>query len=79
MNPDEKPFLPEPTALRQGAETRSPEEEAAGADERSSRKMMDAPRDEQDRCAQLAATVPGGLFSFRLRPDGRTCCPYANP
>ena len=79
MNPDEKPFLPEATALRQGAEARVPEEEAARADERSSRKMMDAPRDEQDRCAQLAAAVPGGLFSFRLRPDGSSCCPYANP
>ena len=79
MNPDKKPFLPETTALRQGMEARVPEEEAAGDDERSSRKMMDAPRDEQDRCAQLVATVPGGLFSFRLRPDGSTCCPYANP
>ena len=79
MNQDRNPFSPEVTALRQGAETRLPEEEAARADERSSRKMMDAPRDEQDRCAQLAAAVPGGLFSFRLRPDGSACCPYANP
>lgn len=78
MNPDEKPFLPEPTALRQGAETRLPEEEAARADERSSRNLIGALRDERDRFAQIVATVPGGLFSFRLRPDGRTCCPYTN-
>jgi len=79
VNPDEKPFLPEATALRQGVEVRVPEEEAARADERSSRELIGALRDEPDRFAQLAATVPGGLFSFRLRPDGSTCCPYANP
>jgi PAS domain S-box-containing protein len=79
VNQDRNPFSPEATALHQRAEARLHEEEAAGDDERSSRKMMDAPRDEQDRCAQLVATVPGGLFSFRLRPDGSTCCPYANP
>jgi two-component system, cell cycle sensor histidine kinase and response regulator CckA len=33
----------------------------------------------QDQLAHIAATVPGTVYSFRLRPDGSTCIPYASP
>lgn len=33
----------------------------------------------QDRLAKVAATVPGVICSFRLRPDGSACMPYASP
>ena len=29
--------------------------------------------------ARVVATAPGILFTFRLRPDGTTCLPYASP
>ncbi|HOW62442.1 MAG TPA: PAS domain-containing protein, partial [Candidatus Contendobacter sp.] len=54
-------------------------EEAARASEQASRKMMEELREERDRFAKIVATVPGGIFSFRLRPDGSTCCPYVSP
>ena len=47
--------------------------------ERPSRQMVDELRNEKDRFAKIVATVPGGIFSFRLRPDGSTCCPYVSP
>ncbi|GMU67062.1 MAG: hypothetical protein AMXMBFR36_33360 [Acidobacteriota bacterium] len=31
------------------------------------------------RLERLAAAVPGVLYSFRLRPDGTICIPYASP
>lgn len=36
-------------------------------------------RAERDRFAKIAATVPGVICSFRLRPDGSACFPYASP
>jgi len=47
--------------------------------EQSSRRLADELRAERDRFAKIVATVPGGIFSFRLRPDGSDCCPYASP
>ena len=32
----------------------------------------------QEQIAQIAATVPGMIFSFELRPDGSTRIPYAS-
>jgi PAS domain S-box-containing protein len=34
---------------------------------------------ERDRFEKIVATVPGVICSFRLRPDGSTCFPYASP
>ena len=33
----------------------------------------------QDQLVKVAATVPGLICSFRLRPDGSACMPYASP
>lgn len=33
----------------------------------------------QDQLAKVAASVPGVICSFRLRPDGRASMPYASP
>ena len=33
----------------------------------------------QDQLTKIAATVPGVICSFRLRPDGSTSFPYASP
>ena len=33
----------------------------------------------QDQLAKIAASVPGVIYSFRLRPDGTTCLPFAVP
>ncbi|MBS1213914.1 MAG: domain S-box protein, partial [Proteobacteria bacterium] len=33
----------------------------------------------QDQIVKVAASVPGVIFSFRLRPDGTACMPYASP
>ena len=33
----------------------------------------------RDRLAKIAAVTPGIIYSFRLRPDGSTCMPYASP
>lgn len=33
----------------------------------------------QDQLAKVAATVPGVICSFRLRPDGSSCIPFASP
>jgi two-component system, cell cycle sensor histidine kinase and response regulator CckA len=33
----------------------------------------------QDQLASIAATVPGVIHSFRLRPDGSSSMPYASP
>jgi PAS domain S-box-containing protein len=33
----------------------------------------------RERLAKLAANVPGIIYSFRLRPDGSACFPYASP
>lgn len=33
----------------------------------------------QDQLAKVAATAPGVICSFRLRPDGSACMPYASP
>ena len=32
----------------------------------------------QDQIVQTAASVPGMIFTFQLRPDGSTCMPYAS-
>jgi hypothetical protein len=32
----------------------------------------------QDQLARIAATVPGVIYSFRLRVDGTSCVPYAS-
>ena len=34
---------------------------------------------ERDRFTTVAASVPGAIFSFRLRPDGTACFLYASP
>jgi len=36
-------------------------------------------REERNKLARLAATVPGMLFSYRLSPDGSSQIPYASP
>jgi len=33
----------------------------------------------QNQIEQVAETVPGMIYSFRLRPDGSMCMPYASP
>jgi len=33
----------------------------------------------QDHVTKVTATVPGMIYSFRLRPDGATSMPYASP
>lgn len=33
----------------------------------------------QEYLVKIAATVPGMIYAFRLRPDGSTCMPYASP
>ena len=33
----------------------------------------------QDQVAKIAATVPGMIYSFRLRPDGSASMPFATP
>jgi PAS domain S-box-containing protein len=33
----------------------------------------------QDQLTKVAATVPGVICSFRLRPDGSACMPFASP
>ncbi len=33
----------------------------------------------QDRIAQIATTVPGMIYSFRMRPDGSFCLPFTTP
>lgn len=38
----------------------------------------DALRGEQDRLEKIAAAVPGVIYTFRLRPDGTMCFPYAS-
>ena len=32
----------------------------------------------QDQLAKIAASVPGVIYSFRLRPDGTSCMPFAS-
>jgi len=32
----------------------------------------------RDRLAKIAANAPGVIFTFRLRPDGSSCLPYAS-
>lgn len=36
-------------------------------------------QEERDRFAKLAATAPGVICSFRLRPDRTICVPYSSP
>lgn len=36
-------------------------------------------RAEKDRFTRIVATVPGVICSFRLRPDGSACFPFASP
>ncbi len=33
----------------------------------------------QDQLAKIAATVPGMIYSFQLRPDGSLCLPFSTP
>ena len=33
----------------------------------------------EERLSRLMAAAPGIVYSFRLRPDGSTCIPYASP
>lgn len=33
----------------------------------------------EERLSRLAATAPGAIFTFRLRPDGSSCFPYVSP
>ena len=33
----------------------------------------------EGRLAKIAATAPGVLYTFRMRPDGSFCIPYASP
>ncbi len=33
----------------------------------------------RDQLAKTAASVPGVIYSYRLRPDGSACMPYASP
>jgi PAS domain S-box-containing protein len=44
-----------------------------------SRELRNALHDEKERFEKIVATAPGALYSFRLRPDGTTCFPYASP
>jgi PAS domain-containing protein len=42
-------------------------------------RLREALRQEQERFATIAAAAPGVILSFRLRPDGSSCFPYASP
>ncbi len=33
----------------------------------------------QDQLSKISASVPGAVYSFRLRPDGSACIPFATP
>ncbi len=33
----------------------------------------------QDQLAKIAATVPGMIYSFQMRPDGSLCLPFSTP
>jgi diguanylate cyclase (GGDEF)-like protein/PAS domain S-box-containing protein len=44
-----------------------------------SRELTEKLRSERDRFTRIAATVPGVICSFRRRPDGSACFPYASP
>jgi PAS domain S-box-containing protein len=41
--------------------------------------LREALREQQARFAKIAATVPGVIFEFRMRPDGTSAFPYASP
>jgi two-component system CheB/CheR fusion protein len=41
--------------------------------------MLEAQRTLEDQVARIAASVPGLVFAFRLRPDGRGCMPFTTP
>lgn len=43
------------------------------------RELADELRRERDRFTRIAATTPGVICSFRRRPDGSACFPYASP
>ena len=37
-----------------------------------------SPSTTQEQVERIAATLPGAIFSYRMRPDGTTCLPYAS-
>lgn len=43
--------------------------------ENNLRKRLDL----QDQLSRIAASVPGGIFSFKRRPDGTYCMPFSTP
>lgn len=43
------------------------------------KRVEESLRAERDRFAKIVVTVPGVICSFRLRPDGSACFPYASP
>lgn len=43
------------------------------------RRLADQLGDERDRFTKIVAAAPGVICSFRLRPDGSACFPYASP
>ncbi len=47
--------------------------------ERAAQEALRAKAQLQEQLSRHAASVPGVLFSFRLRPDGTTQLPYAGP
>lgn len=49
------------------------------ADITERKRAEQALRVERDRLTQLAAAVPGVLYSFQLRPDGTQCVTYSSP
>lgn len=45
----------------------------------AAREAREALRRERERLDKIIATAPGAICSFRLRPDGTACFPYASP
>ena len=48
-------------------------------EERLSEKGLQQQIELQDRMAKIAMSVPGAIYSFRLRPGGAVCIPVASP
>jgi PAS domain S-box-containing protein len=51
----------------------------SSTDVHEARVARDELRAEQARLNMIVSTAPGVICSFRLRPDGTTCFPYASP
>ena len=51
----------------------------SSTDIHAAHEAWEALRQERERLDKIIATAPGAICSFRLRPDGTACFPYASP